>query len=90
MPPVQYDENFNLHVEQLVYGVLNTRELTVKEVIAIKDALKESQTILLAQHAEECRKKQQARLVFIISVAAGVASIVNICVGLVMKAIGGP
>lgn len=86
--PMQFDENFNLHVEKLVYEVLDTRKLTVREVELLKDALKESMFILLTEHTTKCALQQKERFKSNLEVAIGLVTLINIAIALGFKFLG--
>jgi len=47
------DELFRLRVEEIVYNVLRNRDLTVAEVVRIKEAIQSSIELILNKHGEE-------------------------------------
>jgi len=81
-----YDnKNFEFRVKTHVYEVLNTRELTVREVNLLKDAFKDAHELLLAHHTAECMKKQNDKFKSYLATAVAVVSVVNIIVTMCLK-----
>jgi len=52
-------ETFKLKVEKICYDVFNERDVTYKETKIIKEALAESTSLLIAQHANACEKRRK-------------------------------
>lgn len=53
------NEAFRLKVESIVYEVLNKKELTVKEVKNIKEAMKEIWDLLIERHCATCSEARR-------------------------------
>ena len=55
-------EHFQLKVENIVYTILNTRDLTVNEVRKIQEAIRASIEMLLTQHHHDCQRVMKTDL----------------------------
>ena len=85
-----YDKNFEVRVKTHVYDVLNTRELTVREVTLLKNAFSESLELLLSRHTLECVKRQNEKFRNNLTIAVGIITITNLVVTWVIKLLGSP
>lgn len=80
-----YDKNFEVRVKTHVYDVLNTRELTVREVTLLKNAFQESLELLLTRHTIECAKRQSEKFRNNLGLAISIITIINLLLTWVLK-----
>jgi len=60
MPEDRFDNEFVIHVQQVVGDLLANRELTMPEVRRIKEATNETWDLLLERHKAKCYQERKA------------------------------
>jgi len=68
----------DLKVKEIVYRTLEKRELTVKEMQVIKEAMRESLEMIIVQKISESRSKERALIFGIIGAIGTVAGILYV------------